>query len=94
MKWLKPIKIALEYQSNDYTKMLEQEINVLKLENKMLKMEVNDAVNKYGYELHINSELCDILHDHGIWFRPSANNSKYLLGSVEVTAPKNKRVVE
>jgi len=76
MGLFKPFKIMVEYQSNDYTKTLENDIERLKTLNKKLEREALDLSLKYGYESHVNNELIDILRDNKIYFRPSANLHK------------------
>jgi len=72
MGLFKPLKLIVEYQSNDYTKTLENEIQRLKAENVKLERQALDLSHKYGYESHVNNELIDILRDNKIYFRSSA----------------------
>lgn len=73
----KPFRISVEYQSNDYTKSLEKELVELRRQVETLKREVDNNAQKAIYEMHVNNELLDILREHGIYHRPSADLNKY-----------------
>ena len=70
---MKPIKLIVEYQNNDYTKELERELAELKNEFGKLRQEVRRIEGKYADEMHVNLELTDLLRQHGIRFRQSAD---------------------
>ena len=71
------IKLYVEYQDNDYVKLLKTENERLKSEVELLKKRCDDISRKAIREFHVNNELVDLLRENGIEFRPSAILSDY-----------------
>jgi predicted nuclease with TOPRIM domain len=67
---MKPLRLVVEYQSNDYTKRLEAEKEALRAERDSLKDYIRDLEYRFACEMHVNMELTDKLRDNGIPFRP------------------------
>lgn len=66
---MKPLRLFIEYQNNDYVKQLLSEIAELHIKIEKLERANKDLTWKYGQQVMLNGELHDALRSCGINFR-------------------------
>lgn len=66
--------IVVELITHDLVKQLQVENKDLLLQLDLLNKRFHDLELRFGYEVHLNSELCDLLRDNGISFRALLDN--------------------
>lgn len=66
--------IVVELLTHDLVKQLQNENNRLIEQLNIVKKNYHDLELRFGYEVHLNSELCDLLRDNGISFRALLDN--------------------
>lgn len=62
--------LVVELINHDTVNRLKNELDFNKAELNKLRKRYHDLEVKYGYEVHLNCELCDICKAHGYDFRP------------------------
>lgn len=63
-------RIVVELLNHEKYDALQHELSVVKSELNSLRKRFRDLESKYGYEVHLNSELCDLCRRSGVNFRP------------------------
>lgn len=69
-----PDHIVVELITHDLVKQLQDSNVQLMQQLDALNKRFHDLEIRFGYEVHLNSELCDLLHEHGISFRALLDN--------------------
>lgn len=69
-----PDHIVVELITHDLVKQLQESNVQLMQQLDALNKRFHDLEIRFGYEVHLNSELCDLLHEHGIPFRALLDN--------------------
>lgn len=63
-------RVIVELINHDSVRKLQHDLAYSQSELTSLRKRFHDLELKYGYEVHLNSELCDICRKHGFDFRP------------------------
>lgn len=63
-------RVVVELINHESVRRLQSDYAVTKKQLDDLRKRFHDLEVKYGYEVHLNSELCDICRRHGFDFRP------------------------
>lgn len=66
--------IVVELLTHDLVKQLQQSNRQLLDELSALRSKYHSLELRFGYEVHLNNELCDLLREHGISFRQLLDN--------------------
>ena len=65
------MRFQIEIKNHEYIRTLEGRIAELEAANKSLLRENHISAQRYGEEVNINNQLCDLLRQHKIDFRKS-----------------------
>lgn len=68
--------LILEHRNYKVVDELRKRIEVLSARITSLEALNHELELKYGFECHLNYELCDLLRKHDIDFRPTLESSK------------------
>lgn len=63
-------RFVVELINHERLDRLQSELFRLQADFDALRKRYHDLESKYGYEVHLNTELCDICRRHGFDFRP------------------------
>lgn len=67
-------RLIVELIHHETMQQLQTELDYTRAELKLLRRQHQDLERRYGYEVHLNSELCDLCRDNGIPYRPLLDN--------------------
>lgn len=66
--------IVVELITHDLVKQLQEQNKDLLQQLDFFQKRFHDIELRYGYEVHLNNELCDLLRENGISFRALLDN--------------------
>ena len=69
-----PDHIVVELITHDLVKQLQDTNSQLMQQLSILDKQYHSLELRFGYEVHLNNELCDLLRENGISFRSLLDN--------------------